>query len=131
MVNTLSQLRTDVAEALKADGLKAIEYVSETFTPPVCIVLPDTPYVTAPEGSNPFNKPYSVHMQVLVIGGKGTNKAAATQIDSMLSGVVEALEDDWDIAESGAPQEVTIKGVSGYLGAVVSLTQHTSIERSM
>lgn len=130
MVNTLTQVRTDVADALTAAGLKAYEYVQESFTPPACIVLPDNNYVTQPVGQNPYSKPYSVNLQVLVIGGKGTNKTAASQIDSMLVDVINALDEDWDITEVLAPQEVSLKGVT-YLGALVTLATNTNIEKEV
>lgn len=128
MVNTLTKVRADVKDALNVAGLNAFEYVQEAFTPPACIVLPDNPYVTAPVGNNPFNKPYSVRLQILIIGGKGTNRITAEQIDSMLVSVVGALEDDWEISEVQAPQEVSLRGVA-YIGSVVTLAANTNLEK--
>lgn len=127
-MSTLTKARKDVADALNEAGLKAVEYVQENIVPPVCVVLPNPSYVSAPVGQNPFKKPYSIRMDVLVIGGKGTNKSAAERIDSMLASAIEALEDDWDITEVEAPQEVSIKGIT-YLGALVTLEENTNIEK--
>ena len=130
MVNTLTDARNRVSDALMAAGLKAYDYISESFTTPACFVLPDSPYVTGPVGSNPFGNPYSIRMQVLVVGGKGTNKTAAEQIDSMLVSVIDALDEDWEITEVQAPQEVTVK-TSQYLGALVLLEQNTHLEKEV
>lgn len=130
MVNSLTAMREDVKDALEAAGLKALTFVQESFTPPACVVIPDSPYVTGPVGQNPFNKPYSVRLQILVIGSKGTNKAAAEQIDKMLATVIEAVEADWEITEVQAPQEVALKG-SSYLGALVLLETNTEIEKEV
>lgn len=127
MTNPITDVRTEVAEALTAAGLTAYDYVVETFTPPACIVLPDSPYIGAPVGSNPFRKPYSVNLQVLVIGSKGTNKKTATQIDQMLTQAINALDEDWEVKEVLAPQEVSLKGVT-YLGSLVTLSINTSFE---
>ena len=127
-MNTLTSMREDVKAALEAEDLKAVEYVQENIVPPVCVVVPANPYVTTPDG-NTFGNQYSVGMHVLVIGAKGTNKTAATKIDSMLTDVINAL-DDWDITEVTAPQEMTLKGVS-YIGAVVTLETNTKLEKEV
>lgn len=129
MVNTLTTIRTDVKAALDLAGLKATEYVNENIVPPVCVVVPANPYITMPEGQNPFGQ-YSVGIHVLVIGGKGTNKTAASQIDSLLCTVIDTLEEDWDITEVTAPQEMSLKGIA-YIGAVVTLETNTKIEKEV
>jgi len=129
--NTLTQARTDVAQALEAAGLKATDYTQEKLFPPVCVVVPDEDYVSQPVGSNPFKKPYSVNMRVLVLSGKGTNKGQAEQIDSMLTDVITALEDDWEITAISAPENVSVNGTTGYLGAVVSITNFTEIDKEV
>ena len=128
-MNTLTSMREDVVNALKAEDLKAVEYVQENIVPPVCVVVPANPYITTPDG-NTFGNQYSVGMHVLVIGAKGTNKTAATKIDSMVVDVVNALDDDWDITEVTAPQEMTLKGIS-YIGAVVTLETNTKLEKEV
>lgn len=130
MVNALTTLRTDVKEVLEDAGLKAAEYVNEAVVPPVCVVVPASPYITTPEGENPFGYPYTVVLNVLVIGGKGTNKTAATNIDSMIVNVVDTLDEDWDVTEVTAPMEMTLNNGT-YLGAVVTLEITTSITKEV
>lgn len=125
MVNELTSIRTDVATTLEAVGIKAVEYARENVVPPVCVVVPGTPYVQLEEG-NRFGM-YTVSITVLIIAGKGTNKASATAVDSMIIEVVNALDDDWDITEVTAPQEMSI-GNTTYLGAVVALETNTKLQ---
>jgi len=128
-VNTLTDLREQVKDTLTAEGIKAVDYVQENIIPPVCVVVPANPYITLPEG-NSFATNYSVGLHVLIIGGRGTNKTAATQIDSMIVNVIDALDDDWDITEVSAPQEMTLKGTS-YMGAVVTLETNTDVRKEV
>lgn len=128
MVNPLTDLRTEIADALTAAGIKAVEYVQENIVPPVAVVVPATPYITTPEGRNPFGE-YNVNIHVLVIGGKGTNRTSATKIDSMIVDVLDAL-DDWEITEVTAPQEMSLKGTP-FMGAVVTLEQNTKLDKEV
>lgn len=125
VLNTLTSLRTDVKNALTANGIKAVEYVQENLVPPVCVVIPASPYITTPEGQNPFGH-YSVGIHVLVIGGKATNKTAAENIDSAIVNVLDALDDEWDVTEVTQPMEMTLKNVQ-YIGAAVTLETNTKI----
>lgn len=128
MVNPLTSLREEIVDVLTEAGIKASEYVQENIVPPVAVVIPATPYITLPEGKNPFGE-YNVNMQILLIAGKGTNKTAANKIDSMIVDVLDALE-DWDITEVTAPQEVRLKGTP-FMGAVVTLEQNTKLEKEV
>lgn len=130
MVNVLTDLRTDVKDALTAAGLKAVEHVVDNATPPVCVVVPGSPYVFKSEG-NRFGE-YTVSVIVLIIGGKGTNKTTALRVDSMVVDVLDALDElnDWDITDVTAHQEMTLKGVP-YLGAAVALETTSRIEKEV
>lgn len=127
MVNTLSSIREDIRDVLTEAGIKAVEYVQENIVPPVAVIVPATPYVTTPEGTNPFGH-YTVSVSILLIAGKGTNRTAAAKIDSMIVECINALDDDWDIAEVTAPQEMNLKGIK-FMGAVVTLETDTKLEK--
>lgn len=126
-MSDLTQSRTRVTEALEAAGISAAAYTDESLSAPVAVVLPGDPYVSLPVGPNPFGKPYSLNLKVLLISEQGTNETTATQIDSMISKAVIALEDDWDIAEVGGPEQITLQGVS-HMGAVIALTLNIEME---
>lgn len=129
MVNTLTDLRTQVKDALTAAGIKTAEYVQENIVPPIVVVVPASPYITLPT-DNRFATHYTVALNLLVIGGKGTNKAASTNLDLMLVSVLEALEDDWDITEVSGIQEMNLKG-NPFLGAVVTLEVETTLNKEV
>lgn len=124
VLNTLTELRTQVKDVLTTAGLKASDYVPETISPPIALVIPAEPYVTLGEGRNPFGH-YSVGIHVLLIGPKGTNKTAAEKVDSMILDTMSALE-DWEITEVTQPGEVVLKGIA-YMGSVVTLTQNIKL----
>lgn len=128
-MNTLTSIREEVKDALKEEGYNAAEYVAENIVPPVCIVVPSDSYITTPVGQNPFGH-YSVTLQVLLIGGKGTNKTAAEKIDSMIIGVVDTLDEQWDVTEVTAPQNMNLKGIN-YIGAVVTLVVNTKLTKEV
>lgn len=130
VLSSIATLRKEVEDALTAAGIKTVDYTTAVVTPPVCFVLPADPYVSTPVGDNPFREPYSVNLQVLIVGPKGSDKAAAERIDQTIEGVVIALEEDWDITEVSAPSEVTIKQQK-YMGALVSLSANTSFKEVM
>lgn len=130
MVNTLTDMRTEISNVLKAAGIKSVDYVSEQIIPPVAIVVPADPYISTPVGVNPFNAPYAVNLQILLLGPKATSKGAATQMDELIVSCLDAL-DDYDITEVTAPGEVTIKGGSVYSGAVLTLNQNTNITKEV
>lgn len=127
ILNTLTDLRTEIAEVLTGQGIKAIDYVGENIVPPVCVVVPADPYVIAADDV-PFGH-FSVGINVLIIGAKGTNKTAAARIDSMIVDVIHALE-DWDITEVRQPMEVTLKGQT-FMGSVITLEQTTKLEKEV
>lgn len=123
VTNALTDLRTQVVTDLSDAGLPAVEYVAERVAPPVVVVVPGSPYVAAPDGDGtvPFGA-YDVHLDVLAVAGKGTNRATAEWVDDTVIAVLAALGDDWDVTEVGQPSEVQING-QAHLGAVVSLEQ--------
>lgn len=120
VLTTLANIREEVADALTEAGIKATHYVNENFVPPICIVIPNDPYVSR---SDRFGM-WTVSLQVLVIGGKGTNKTASDKLDSQIQKVVEALGHE-ALSEVGQPGEVSINGAP-HLAAVVSLELETN-----
>lgn len=129
MTNTLSALRSEVRDVLKAASYDAVEYVVENIDPPICVVIPADSYITTPSG-NAYGAPYTIGIHVLIIAGHGTNEDSAYEIDSMIVGVVDALDEHWDITEVTAPQEMALKGTP-YMGAVVTLEINTKIQKEV
>lgn len=122
---TLTAARTEIKDALNAASIKAIDYVAETITPPVAIVVPGAPYLSRPEGQVPFGV-HQVSIQVLLLAGTGTNKTTAEALDRMIERAVVAL-DDWDLTEVSQPGQVALNG-SNYLGTVISIETDIKLE---
>lgn len=122
-MSVLEQARAEVVDALKGADLNAAEYVGELVQPPIALVMPDEPYVTT-TGVRFGN--VRVNLSVLLIGGRGTNRAAANALDLMIEAAYTALADDWDVTEVSQPGEVTLSGNS-WLSAVVSITTETRL----
>lgn len=121
-MNPLTQLRTDVVDALTEAGIKAEEYTAEVVTVPAAFVIPAEPYLSGPGDGTPFGH-RDVHLQVLIVGGKGTNRAAAQYVDDALVTVLGVLDDgDWDVTEVSAPGQIQLNG-NAYLGVVLSIDQ--------
>lgn len=116
-MGSLNSLREDVKAALGEAGIRAIEYAESKVVPPIAVVVPDDPYVIASTG-NTFGQ-YSVGIRVLLIGGKGTNKVAANELDGMIEKAVLALE-DFDVTEVSAPGETILNGTS-HFGSIISI----------
>lgn len=130
VTNVLTDIRSEIKDALTDAGLKAVEHVVDNATPPVCVVVPGSPYVFTGEG-NTFGE-YTVSVLILIIGGKGTNKASAQKVDAMVVDVVDAIDHSnrWEITEVTAHQEMTVKGIA-YLGAVVAVETNTKIDKEV
>lgn len=126
ILSTLGALRTAMVDALTEAGIKAYEYVPDNVNPPVALVVPADPYVTAGDEATAFAYPYRVNVTVVLLASKGTNKAAQNKIDSMVESALEALE-DWDINEVSAPLEMNVKGVQ-FAGIAISLFQNTNLK---
>lgn len=130
-MNALSTARQGVADSLVAAGLKAASYVAETVNPPIAVVVPDDPYVNDEDSlAVPFGHS-TVNLSVLLIGGKGTNKAAAEQIDEMVCVAFSALRADtsWSVEAVSSPGQVNLNG-HNYLGAVISIQRTMKLEAS-
>lgn len=116
----LTQLRLDVSEALVAGGLKSAEYVAETITPPIAVVVPGAPYIVTSGEGVPFGH-VRVRHDVLLVSHRGANKKAAALIDSMIETALAALN-DYDVTDVAQPGLVELSG-SKFMGSVVSIEQ--------
>lgn len=127
-MNRLTEIRQEISQSLEDSGISAVTYVETNIIPPCALVVPGQfDYVTQPQGDNPFRKPYSVNVQVLLIGEAGTSEGVAEDMDSMLVEVINALDSDyWEITEVTAPHDANIRNKT-YGAAVISLTVATDL----
>ena len=120
---TLSAMREDVLDALKAAGINAQDYSKEAFVPPCVALQPAPAYITTPANGT-FQQPHRVSYELLVIAGKKTSTSAVEQIESLLEQTIEVVSDEWTIDNVTNPAYVDIKGVP-YLACVVEISQNT------
>lgn len=113
----LTPSRIEVVDALGSAGIQAFEYAPDVMTAPGAIVGPDDPYLEPPTGGVPF-KNYVENLQILLVAGKGTNKAVAATADDLIEKAVTALHNDWDVTYVGAPGQVTLGGTA-FLGVAI------------
>ena len=120
----LTQLRTEVAAALTGAGIRAVEYVGETITPPCAVVVPGQPYLVWPTRTNgiPFGH-VQVNVDVLLLVAPEAAKSAASRIDQLVEDALGAL-DEHDVVSASRPGEVTLRGTK-LVGAALTIQQIT------
>ena len=126
ILSTLTEIRTEIAELLTEAGIKAREYVPDNANPPLALVVPADPWITTSEANTRLQFPFKVTTLVVLIGGKASNKAAQTNIDSMVQTALVAL-DDWEVTQVTAPMELSIKGIQ-FSGVVMTLETDTNMK---
>ena len=124
----LTEIRGDVAAKLNEAGVRAVEYVGETITPPCAAVVPAQPYMRWPTpGSRdiPFGH-VNVGIDVLLVSHRESNKKAAVLVDRMIEDAVGALSPHYDLTRVSQPGRVELSGAK-FIGAVITI-EHTTEE---
>jgi len=121
---SLTSLRTDVAADLVAAGVKAVEYVGETITPPCAVVVPGQPYIVEPSRTNdvPFGH-VLVRVDVLLLVAREAAKSAAERIDQLVETAYAALGEH-DITQVSRPGLVTLNGAK-FVGSTITIEEVT------
>lgn len=125
MSGVLASARQEAADVLEAAGIKSYTWAPEQTSVPAAIVGPDEPYLEPPAPGTPFRN-FIINLQVLLIVGKGTNKAVTTAADDLIEKAHAALVEDWDITYVGAPGQVSIGG-QAYLGLAVFIQRSINL----
>ena len=121
---SLTSLRTDVAADLTAAGVRSVEYVGETITPPCAVVVPGQPYIVQPSRSNgiPFGH-VLVRVDVLLLVGNEAARSAAERIDQLVETAYAALEDR-DVTQVSRPGIVPLNGAK-FVGSTITIEDVT------
>ena len=117
MSNPLTGVRAAVKDALTGAGLHAFTHLPERVTPPFAFVGPRDPYVT--HNDAPFGAEF-VNNQVILVSGKGTNEAAAEELDQMVVTALEALGEQ--AGDVGFPGRINISGSGEFLAVAIDVT---------
>lgn len=116
----LAEERQAVAELLTAGGVRAVAHVPSKPTPPLAMVVPGSPYLSAAET---FGGSKALRLDVWLVIGTATGNAALT--DALDAEIVKALAileadewliedvqiDQWQPAASAIEYPVAIIGI--------------------
>lgn len=128
MVNVLTSIRQDIAQALVTGGVPAKTWVPANLFYPLALVSPAADYVSTPIGDNPFSKRHSVSVQVLLLAGTGMDEQSVEKADDLIVNAVDAL-DDWDVTDVSAPFEFRTTEGNTYTAAMLTINTNTNLER--
>jgi len=130
-IDTLSDLRVMVQQALAVTTLEVVDFTETRFQPPVAIVVPDGMQPFEAEGEGTFTElgTWIQSINVLVLSdSKGRDHA--TELEDHVFECVKALN-DFEILEVSPPQVVPIRNTSGtvsYWGVIIALEFITNIK---
>lgn len=117
-MNQLTELRTDIANALNEAGIRSVDYGDTKLNPNMAVVVPGDDYISQQSGDG-FGE-FSIGIRVLLLGPKATPAMQAQVMDDLILKAFFALSNDFDIERLSAPDEVTLNGVT-YFGAVIDI----------
>lgn len=131
-MNVITEIRTGIADALKAGGVPAKTYVPANLFYPLALVGSGSPYVTQPVDENPFRKRHSVTITVLLIASDSKNESAMDRMDGLIVDAIDALETaDWDVTEVDTPFDMTSEDGNTYTAALLTVVTNTNIEKDV
>lgn len=117
-MNQLTELRTDIANALNEAGIRSVDYGTTKVGENMAIVVPSDDYISQRSGDG-FGE-FNIGIRVLLLGPKATAAMQAKVMDDLLLKAFFALSDDFDIERVSAPDEVTLNGAT-YYGAMIEI----------
>lgn len=126
-MNTLSEIRKDIANTLSEAGIRAVDFNSTKIVPPVAVVIPDENYLTV-RGGDRFGH-YNVAIQVLILGPKAVEKVAATEMDDLILKAVTVLDSEFDVVNVSAPGEARLNDVN-YFGSIINIEIQITLGRN-
>lgn len=122
-MSELSIVRSDVAAELAAQGLNAVYTVPDRVVPPVAVVQPGEPYLTA---ANHANSIWEVTLRVTVLTGAGSNETQMNDLDDAIEKVILGLrQTQWNITV-GEPYAL-VNGATEYPAVDITITNYLEI----
>lgn len=125
-MNTLTDLRDQLAAVLDSAGITALSYLPERPNPPVAVVSPAQPYV---ERGDTFGS-FHVKLTALLLTRTATNELATTGLDRMIAGAAIAVADSvFRLVSTDQPASFQVNNAT-YLGATVDVawTGHLEVD---
>lgn len=128
--NRLADARAELAAALDATVVHALDHEPARVTPPVALVASVAPYLTAPDPPTPGR--YQLRLRVRLVAPVGDADAVTDQLDQLVVDAVPAIEsidrpdvEGWAVVEVG--EHYTLVANNAAFPAV-DLTCQTTIE---
>lgn len=117
-MNTLTQVRDELATLLTKQGLSAKSYLPERPDPPVAVVSPGSPYL---ESGGSFGS-FTAKFTVLLLVRTGTNEKSTEALDAMLARAVIAVSgSELKLAAVDQPALIKVNNAD-YLGVTMDVT---------
>lgn len=111
----------DTRAALKADleglGLRVLDYLPETVTPPVVLIGAGDPYVTL----TGYGSSATVNVELFLMVKAGDNSVTTDQLDAMIVTIM-SHEFGWQIGDASQPFQGRY-GSAQYLTASIPLSK--------
>lgn len=127
-MNTLTQARSTIEQALTAAGVPAVDHVPERLNPPCAIVQADSPWL---EPGGAFGE-FHVHYNVTLVAARAANKVATDALDELVAASVialVALDGAWGLERVEGPISLTYNAAE-YVAATIAVVLTTHIETS-
>lgn len=129
MSNALTEARSALADLIDESGIRVVPEVPQTFSPPLCWVLPRAPYRYP---GQTFGRK-SVNLAVMCMAAQGTNAVALEAVENMSSQVADLIDASGSFRldpeeEIGAPTLYTSAQGQDYL--VTSVNVIAEVERA-
>lgn len=86
----LVELRSDLADALKAAGRVVYSFPKEQITPPALVLVPSSPYIV-PVGIGGLNNRINVRFDITAIVAAADNQAALANLETLMLAVFDTL----------------------------------------
>ena len=124
-MNTLREHRDHLVTLLTGAGINAAAYLQERPNPPVAIVVPGSPYVTAGSQFGTFKASFTI----LLITRTATNEVATAALDDMIATTLVAVAGDatFGIDTVDQPSQITVNGAV-YLAVMIDVSTTSAIE---
>lgn len=119
-MSALTDARTHLADVLaQGTNVQTFAFMPDRMTPPACIVLPGTPYLSA--GAT-FGK-FTLGLEVVLVTDAKVNETGAQALDSLVDDAVVALVNDGiGVSEVSEHWQMTI-GNATYLASTITTQQ--------
>lgn len=122
-MNTLTAVRQEVADALTAVGIEALDYIPEVVNPPLAIISAGEPWLA--DGPNKTFQDIEVRLSIRLVAAHATNEDATDALDQMVVKALLAL--GWNLERVTQPFPYEVNG-NLYLAADAVITASINIK---